>query len=136
VTTIHNGLEANLGIGSGATDKAQAAQGQAASTQQSLPQSGSATQAGEVQITPAAQLMADLEQQISSTPDMDQSRVDSISRALSNGSYQVSSSSIADGLLAAQKFDPQASAGASPGTQPNTVSAFTATSLLGAGDAD
>jgi negative regulator of flagellin synthesis FlgM len=112
VTTIHNGLETSLGIGSGAADKAQAAQSQAASAQQSQVQSGSATQPGEVQITQAAQLMADLEQQISSTPDIDQSRVDSIRQSLSNGSYQVSSSSIADGLLAAQNFDAQASAGA------------------------
>ncbi len=117
MTTIHNGLETSLGIGSGATDKAQTAQGQAASAPQNQLQPGSATQPGEVQITPAAQLMADLEQQISGTPDVDQSRVDSISQALGNGSYQISSSSIADGLLAAQNFEAQASAGANSGTQ-------------------
>jgi negative regulator of flagellin synthesis FlgM len=60
-----------------------------------------------VQITPAAQLLANVEQQLANTPEVDQGRVDAIRQALNNGTYQVDSSRVADGLLAAQRFDAQ-----------------------------
>ena len=132
MTTIHHGLDVHgpSGSGSGSTDKTQAAPGQTA--QPSSPQlPGAPTAPAEVQITPTAQLLAQLEQQISSTPDIDQNRVDSIRQALSNGTYQINSSRVADGLLLAQKFDAQATKG--PGTQSNTAKAFTDTAQLGSG---
>jgi negative regulator of flagellin synthesis FlgM len=131
VTTIHNGLEASLGLSSGSADKTQATQSKTADQTSQVQTSAATGQPGEVDITSAAQLMASLEQQLASTPEVDQSRVDSISQALSNGSYQVDVRRIADGLLSAQKFDAQASAGPASGTQSNTVKAFTATAQLG-----
>ena len=131
MTTIHSGLEASLGLSSGSADKTQATQGKTAD-QSSQVQAATATgQPAEVDITSAAQLMVSLEQQLSSTPDIDQSRVDSISQALSTGSYQIDSGRVADGLLSAQQFDAQASAGPASGAQSNTVKAFTTTAQLG-----
>ncbi|HEY1899823.1 MAG TPA: flagellar biosynthesis anti-sigma factor FlgM [Steroidobacteraceae bacterium] len=110
MTTIHHGLPPTLsGVGSGSADKTQATQGQSAQAQTPELQ-GSDSPSSAVQITPAAQLMANLEQQIASTPEVDQSQVDSIRQALSNGSYQIIPARIADGLLAAQNFASQAGA--------------------------
>jgi negative regulator of flagellin synthesis FlgM len=131
VTTIHTGLEASLGLSAGSADKTQATQGKAADQTSQVQTTAATGQSSEVDITPTAQLMASLEQQVASTPAIDQSRVDSISQALSNGSYQIDSGRIADGLLSAQKFDAQASAGPASGTQSNTVKAFTTTAQLG-----
>lgn len=130
MTTIHTGLEASVGLTAGSAEQTQATQSKSAD-QGSPIQTATATQPNEVDITPAAQLMANLEQQLASTPEVNQGRVDSISQALSNGSYQVDARRVADGLLAAQKFDAQASAGPGSGTQSNTVKAFTATAQLG-----
>jgi negative regulator of flagellin synthesis FlgM len=125
VTTIHRGQDVIglAGPGSGPTDKAQAAQSQAAPSQGQV-QPAPASQTGEVQITPTAQLLAKLEQQLSGTADVNQSRVDAIRQALDNGSYQVDSSRVADGLLAAQRFDAQASSSAGSGVQSNIAKAF------------
>jgi negative regulator of flagellin synthesis FlgM len=133
VTTIHNGLDLNLGnIGSGSTDKTQSAQGQT-SPVPGPAQAAATAHTGDVAITHAAQLMATLEQQISSLPDVDQSRVNSIRQALSNGSYKVDAGKIADGLLSAQKQDAQAASGSNSGSQASTVKAFAATAQLGSG---
>jgi negative regulator of flagellin synthesis FlgM len=112
VTTIHHGLDLNGpgGLGSGSTDKTQSTQSSIAPPLTQA-QQGSTSQASEVEITPTAQLLANVEQQLASTPVINQSRVDSIRQALSNSSYQIDSSRVADGLLAAQKFDAQAAAG-------------------------
>ncbi len=133
MTTIHHGLGVNGlgvngpgGLGSGSADKTQPASGQS-SQPQTPPQPGIGSQPAEVEITPTAQLLATLEQQLASTPDVNQSRVDSIGQALSNGSYQIDSSRVADGLLAAQKFDAQAASGSGPGTQSATARAFAET---------
>lgn len=128
MTTIHHGLDVNGpgGLSSGSADKAQAAPGQTAQPQ-TPPQPGSASQSREVEITPTAQLLATLEQQIASTPDINQSRVDPIRQALSNGSYQIDSSRVADGLLAAQKFAAQAANGSGSGAQVSNARAFTDT---------
>ena len=125
MTSIHNGLEASLGLTSGSADKTQAAQGKTAEQTSQLQTNAATGQSGEVDITSTAQLMASLEQQLASTPDLDQSRVDSISQALSNGSYQVDAGRITDGLLSAQKFDAQASAGPASGTQSKPLKAYT-----------
>ena len=128
MTTIHHGLNVNGpgGLGSGSADKTQAASGQ--TTQPQTPaQPGTASPPADVEITSTAQLLATLEQQIASAPDINQSRVDSIRQALSNGSYQVDSSRVADGLLAAQKFDAQAASGSGSSAQSATARAFAAT---------
>jgi negative regulator of flagellin synthesis FlgM len=131
VTTIYTGLEASLGLIPGSADKTQATQGKTAD-QTSQAQSSIATgQPSEVDITPTAQLLAGLEQQLAGTPDIDQSRVASISQALGNGSYQIDAGRIAAGLISAQRFDAQASAGPASGTQSNPLKAFTATAQLG-----
>ncbi len=126
MTTIHHGLNVNGpgGLGSGSADKTQAAAGQTAQSQTPA-QPGTAGPPTEVEITSTAQLLATLEQQIASAPDINQSRVDSIRQALSNGSYQIDSSRVADGLLAAQKFDAQAASGS--GSQSATARAFAET---------
>jgi len=132
VTIIHNNLDVSLsGVGSAAADKTQTTQGATADQVQTQAQTGATTQTSEVQITSTAQMMASLEQQISSTPDVDQSRVDSIRQALSNGSYQPDAGRIADGLLAAQKFDAEASTGAGSSAQANSINAFASTAQLG-----
>jgi negative regulator of flagellin synthesis FlgM len=132
VTRIHHGLDVNVpgAPGSGSADKTQAAPGQTTQPQTQA-QPGLVSQPAEVQITPTAQLLASLEQQISSTPDINQSRVDPIRQALSDGSYQVDSSRVADGLLAAQKFDAQAAQGSGAGTQSTSAKAFVDTAQLG-----
>ncbi|MEJ0007403.1 MAG: flagellar biosynthesis anti-sigma factor FlgM [Steroidobacteraceae bacterium] len=125
MTTIHRGQDVNglVGPGSGSAEKAQAAQSQSAQPLAQM-QPAPSSQPGEVQITPAAQLLAKLERQLSGTPDVNQSRVDAIRQALDNGSYQIDSSRVADGLLTAQRFDAQASSGTGSGTQSMLAKAF------------
>jgi negative regulator of flagellin synthesis FlgM len=131
VTTIHHGLPTGLaGVGSGSTDKTPAT-GAPATQAQTPTQPGASNASGEVEITSAAQLLSSVEQQLAGVPEVNQSRVDAISQALNDGSYQIDSGRIADGLLAAQKFDAQAatsSAGSS--AQSNSLQAFTTTAQL------
>jgi negative regulator of flagellin synthesis FlgM len=124
VTTIHRGQDINslAGLGSGSTDRTQAAQGQSTPPQSTL--QPATTQPDEVAITPTAQLLAKLEQQIAGLPDLNQSRVDAIRQALETGSYRVDSGRVADGLLGAQKFDAQAATPAGSVTQSSPVKAF------------
>jgi negative regulator of flagellin synthesis FlgM len=135
VTKIHHGLDLNspASIGSGSTEKAQATQSPVAQALSETQQGSTSNPASEVEITPAAQLLANVEQQLAATPEVDQSRVDAIRQALNNGSYQIDPSRVADGVLAAQKFDAQAAAGSGAGAQSNTVKAFEATAQLGTG---
>ncbi len=109
MTTIHHVPDVIdlVGLSSGSAGKTAAAPGQTPQGQAS-PQTGLISPSPEVEITPTAQLLANVEQQISKIPDVDQSRVDSVRQALSAGTYQVESGRIADGLLAAQRFDVQA----------------------------
>jgi negative regulator of flagellin synthesis FlgM len=125
VTTIHRGQDVTglAGLGSGSTDRTQAAQGQSAQAQNAV-QPATTGPRDDVEITPTAQLLATLEQRISSTPDINQGRVDAIRAALDNGSYQVDSARVADGLLAAQKFDAQAATAADVSPQSNPAKAF------------
>ncbi len=132
MTTIHHGLNVSVaGLGAGPADKTQSAPGQT-SQSQTPPQPGITSQTDEVEITSTAQLLATLEQQIASAPDINQSRVDAIGQALSNGSYPVDASRVADGMLAAQRFDAQASAAGS-GPQSDIARAFATTAKLGSG---
>ena len=131
MTTIHHGLTVGVaGLGSGPADKTPAPQGQT-SQAQTPAQPGTNSQTDEVEITSTAQLLATLEQQIAAAPDINQSRVDSIRQALSNGTYQVDSSRVADGLLTAQKFATQATSTPASGPQSDTAKVFAATAKLG-----
>lgn len=132
MTIIHHGqgVTGPAGLGTAATDKTQTAQNQASQAQAQM-EPGSSSQPAEVEITPTAQLLANVAQQIAATADIDQNRVDSVRQALASGSYQIDSSRVADGLLAAQKIDAQAAAVASPGPQSTTAQAFAATAQLG-----
>ena len=125
MTTIHRGQDVNglTGLGSGSADKARAAHSHGAPPQ-GLAQPSPTSQSDAVEITPTAQLLAQLEQQLSGTPDVNQSRVSAISQALGNDSYQVDSGRIADGVLAAQKFNAQAASAAAPGPQSNPAKIF------------
>lgn len=131
MTTIHQGqgVTGPAGLGAGAADKTATAQNQAAQAQ-SQTEPALSTQPGEVVITATAQLLANVAQQIAATSDIDQSRVDAIRQALGSGSYQIDSTRVADGLLAAQRIDAQAAAGASAGPQ-SAAQAFAATAQLG-----
>lgn len=130
MTKIHHGLDLNgpASLSSGSAEKAQSAQSPIAQALNQTNQGTTTSQTDEVEITPTAQLLANVEQQLAATPEVNQSRVDSIRQALSNGSYQVDSSRVADGVLAAQKFDAQASAGSGPHS--STVKAFETTAQL------
>ena len=127
MTIIHRDLPTGLaGVGSGSTDKAT---GASATQAQTPTQPGASNTSAEVEITSAAQLLSSVEQQLANVPEVNQSRVADISQALSDDSYQIDSGRIADGLLAAQKFDAQA-AGSGSGAQSNLLQAFTQTARL------
>jgi negative regulator of flagellin synthesis FlgM len=132
LTTIHHGhgVSGLAGQGAGTTDKTQSAQQQGAQLQTQT-EPGAINQPAEVEITPTAQLLANVAQQLTDIPEIDRGRVDATRQALSNGSYQIDSGRTADGLLAAQKVDAQAAAGASAGLQSNTAKVFAATAQLG-----
>lgn len=132
MTTIHHGqgIAGLGGHGAPTTDKTQS--GQSLGSQlQAQAQPGSSSAPGEVQITPTAQLLANVAQQLADTPDIDHKRVDSIRQALASGSYQVDAGRIADGLLTAQKVDDQLAAGAGAASQSSTAKVFAATAQLG-----
>jgi negative regulator of flagellin synthesis FlgM len=125
VTTIHHGLDVNV-------PTTQAAPGQTGEPQAKVQAQPSGVSApAEVEITPTAQLLATLEQQIAAAPEVNESRIDPIRQALSNGSYQVDAGRVADGLLAAQKFDSQATRASGLVTQSNSAKAFADTAQLG-----
>jgi hypothetical protein len=76
-------------------------------------------------------LLSSVEQQLAGVPEVNQSRVAAISQALNDGSYRIDSNRVAQGLLAAQKFDAQATGSNSgSGTQSNSLQAFTTTAQL------
>ena len=53
----------------------------------------------DVSITSTASLLAHLQQSLAANSSVDQSRVDSISKALADGTYNVNSQKIAHGLI-------------------------------------
>jgi negative regulator of flagellin synthesis FlgM len=137
VTIIHRGLETGLaGVGSGVTDQTLATNGPATQAQtqtqsQTQTQPGAGNASSEVEITSAAQLLSSIEQQLAGVPEVNQSRVTATQQALNDGSYQIDSSRIADGLLAAQRFATQAAVSSSgSGSQSNPLQAFTTTAQL------
>ena len=132
MTTIHHG-QGMAGLGghdAPTNDRTQSGQSPGSQLQaQAQSQPGSSSAPGKVQITPTAQLLANVAQQLADTPDIDHKRVDSIRQALASGSYQVDAGRIADGLLTAQKVDDQLAAGAA--SQSSSAKVFAATAQLG-----
>ena len=61
--------------------------------------SSSPTRSDQISLTSSAQLLKELGDTISASPDTDQSRVQAIRQALADGSYDLSASRIADKLL-------------------------------------
>jgi negative regulator of flagellin synthesis FlgM len=57
----------------------------------------------EVRITSTASLLSHLQRSLATRPAVDQSRVDSISSALANGTYKVDSHKIASGLIDSER---------------------------------
>jgi len=57
----------------------------------------------EVRITSTASLLSHLQRSLAARPAVDQSRVDSISNALANGTYKVDSHKIASGLIDSER---------------------------------
>ena len=57
----------------------------------------------EVHITSTASLLANLQRHLATRPAVDQSRVDSISNALANGTYKIDSNKIASGLIDSER---------------------------------
>jgi negative regulator of flagellin synthesis FlgM len=70
-----------------------------AATQTGAEQDSAPPRPGEVNITSTAALLARLEQALGKHVPVDQKRVDSVSRAISNGQYKVDPGKVASGLL-------------------------------------
>ncbi len=66
-------------------------------------QDGSPPRPGEVSITSTASLLAHLEQVLGAHSPVDQKRVESISRAIADGHYQVDSAKVASGLMQSER---------------------------------
>jgi negative regulator of flagellin synthesis FlgM len=66
-------------------------------------QDAAAPRPGEVSITSTAALLARLEQALGKHAPVDQKRVDSISRAIADGSYKVDSAKVASGLMQSER---------------------------------
>ena len=98
MTTIHHGLDVNV-------PTTQAAPGQTGQAQT------------QVQAQPGKPVEAASAPQPPRPPEP-------IRQALSNGSYQVDAGRVADGLLAAQKFDAQATQASGSVTQSSSAKAF------------
>jgi negative regulator of flagellin synthesis FlgM len=92
-----NGMELS-GAAIGSAQKTAAPQPKAAGSQESAQQPQS-----EVSITSTAALLAKLQQTLSAQPAVDQNRVDSISKALANGTYRINPDQIASGMLHSER---------------------------------
>ena len=66
-------------------------------------QDSAAPRPGEVSITSTAALLARLEQALGTHAPIDHNRVESISRAIANGSYKVDSAKVASGLVQSER---------------------------------
>ena len=91
------GLELS-GAAMGAARKTAASPPKAASSQDSTQQ-----QQGDVSITSTASMLASVQQSLAAQPAVDQSRVDSISKALADSSYRIDPDKIASGLLHSER---------------------------------
>jgi negative regulator of flagellin synthesis FlgM len=86
----------------GSARKPSASQAKTTSSQDAAPQQD-ATQKGDVSITSTASMLANVQQSLAAQPAVDQNRVDSISNALANGTYQIDPARIASGLIQSER---------------------------------
>ncbi len=91
-----NGIDLTGGAPLGATRRSQPTASGSAAPESTAP-------APDVNITSTAELLARVQQSLSSRPAVDQSRVEAISRALAEGSYRVDAGRIAAGLMQAER---------------------------------
>jgi negative regulator of flagellin synthesis FlgM len=70
-----------------------------ASTQTTTTQDATQQPQKEVSVSSTASLLSHVQRSLSSTPAIDQKRVDAISNALASGTYKVDSDKIAHGLI-------------------------------------
>lgn len=94
-----NGIDLTGGAPLGGTRKSQPVAPGSATPESAA----SETAAPNVNITSTAELLARVQQSLSSRPAVDQSRVEAISRALAEGSYRVDAERIAAGLMQAER---------------------------------
>lgn len=90
------------GTAAGTTREAQEAQQPAVATPDAG-QDSAAPRPGEVSITSTAALLARLEQVLGAHAPVDQHRVESVSRAIADGSYKVDSTKVASGLMQSER---------------------------------
>ena len=90
------------GTAAGTAREAQEAQQPAVATPDSA-QDSAAPRPGEVSITSTAALLARLEQALGTQAPVDQKRVESISRAIADGSYKVDATKVASGLMQSER---------------------------------
>jgi negative regulator of flagellin synthesis FlgM len=93
-----NGIDLS-GAAASSARKAPAAQSAPTSSQDATQQ----PQSAQVSITSTASLLANLQQALSASPAVDAKRIDSISKALSAGTYSVNPDKIANGLLQTER---------------------------------
>jgi negative regulator of flagellin synthesis FlgM len=92
-----NGLDLS-GAAASSAPKASSAKTPATNAQDATQQPQS-----EVSITSTASLLAHLQQSLAAKPAVDQSRVDSVSKALAAGTYKVNPDKIAHGLIDSER---------------------------------
>lgn len=73
------------------------------STQSSPTQDATQQSHKEVRLSSTASLLSHLQRSLGSTPAFDQTRVDSISKAIASGTYNVDSNQIAHGLINSER---------------------------------
>ena len=96
-----NGIDLTGGAPLGPTRRSQPTASASAAAESVASESTAA--APDVNITSTAELLARVQQSLSSRPAVDQSRVEAISRALAEGSYRVDAGRIASGLMQSER---------------------------------
>ncbi len=96
-----NGIDLTGGAPLGPTRRSQPTASGSAGAESAAPETAAA--APNVNITSTAELLARVQQSLSSRPAVDQSRVEAVSRALADGSYRIDAERIASGLMQAER---------------------------------
>jgi negative regulator of flagellin synthesis FlgM len=90
------------GAAMGSARKTSASPAKTSGAQESVQQESAEPQSN-VSITSTASMLATVQQSLAAQPAVDQNRVDSISKALENGTYQINPDKIASGLLHSER---------------------------------
>jgi negative regulator of flagellin synthesis FlgM len=97
-----NGIDLTGGAPLGSTRRSQPTASGSVVSGSSAPESADSP-APDVNITSTAELLARVQQALSSRPAVDQGRIEAISRALAEGTYRVDPERIASGLMQAER---------------------------------